>query len=364
MIYFVVPRDQEFGLWNYVERWGHGLIGLLSVVHYEDLPEWTSVPAGTYIFSALDQLSAGGTRMVSELVAQLRGSPSGGRVLNDPKRALLRFELLEELYHQGLNRHRAARATEDFGTLQFPVFLREEFRHSGSLSSLLRSRRELEGALGRAALKGYRLRELLVVEFCDTSDKDGVFRKYSAFGVGSEVIARGMALGHRWMLKQERSEFSEAMLLEERAYVLANPHEAQLRRIFAVAGIEYGRIDYAMKDGAVETWEINLNPTIGPGRDGRMTTPEEFMAIRQVAGSHFYLRFHAALQAMDVASTASIPVAYSEECRREALPMLRAHPALRKFGPLVRALSPIRPLLDGAVRLLSPWVIRAARRRR
>jgi len=33
-----------------------------------------------------------------------------------------------------------------------------------------------------------------------------------------------------------------------------------LRRIFDIAGIDYGRIDYSLRDGAVETWEINTNP--------------------------------------------------------------------------------------------------------
>ena len=29
-----------------------------------------------------------------------------------------------------------------------------------------------------------------------------------------------------------------------------------------MAGVEYGRIDYAMKDGAMQVWEINLNATL------------------------------------------------------------------------------------------------------
>ena len=38
---------------------------------------------------------------------------------------------------------------------------------------------------------------------------------------------------------------------------------AWLRRVFAVAGVDYGRVDYGVLDGVPQVWEINLNPTIG-----------------------------------------------------------------------------------------------------
>ena len=362
MIYFVVPRDQAFGMQNYLDRWARNLAGLLSVLYYEDLPGRTSVPAGTYVFASLDQLTSGGVRLVRELQAQLRACPAAGRVLNDPQTALLRFELLEKLYREGLNRHRAARASDDLETLRFPVFLREELRHTGSLSPLLHSSAELERALGRAVLKGHRLKDLLVVEFCETVDAEGCYRKYAAYGVGSEIVPRSLARGRGWMLKHEEVEFSEAMLLEEREYVLANPHEHELRRIFAVAGIDYGRIDYALKDGAVETWEINTNPTIGPGH--RAVVPEALIPVRQAAREQFIRRFDAAFAALDVATgPASIPVAYTAECRRRASPLVLPPPAEGALVPIFRALRPLRPWLERAVEFVSPWVSRAARRR-
>lgn len=360
MIHFVVPRDQEFCIQDYLGSWGRGLVGLVSVLHYEDLPGRTTVPAGAYVFLGLDQLTTGGTRLVSELQAQLRASPGAGPVLNDPRSTLLRFELLEELYRRGLNRHRAVRAAADIRGIRFPVFLREEFRHTGSLSPLLHSHAEVERALGRAVLQGHRLEELLLVEFCDTVDAHGLYRKYAAYVVGSEVIARGMARGRRWMLKADGVEFSEEMLLEERAYVLSNPYEHQLRRIFELAGAGFGRIDFAVKDGEVETWEINLNPTIGPGRHSVM--PESFAPLRQPIRDHFSRRFHAALEALNIAgSSEPLAVAYSAECRRGASPIVRPPPGEGALVRVARALHPIRPLLNGAARILSPLVARAAR---
>jgi hypothetical protein len=42
-----------------------------------------------------------------------------------------------------------------------------------------------------------------------------------------------------------------------------NPHEAWLRRVCELGGVEYGRVDYGMLDGRLQLWEINTNPTIG-----------------------------------------------------------------------------------------------------
>lgn len=360
MIYFVTPRDHEFGIGDYLVSWGRGLAAFVSVLHYEDLPERTTVPAGTYIFLGLDQLTPGGTGLVCELQDQLRTAPRPAPVLNDPRSILLRFELLFELHRQGLNRHRAIRAGADRGGLRFPVFLREESRHSGSLSPLLHSPAEVDKAMGRAVLKGYRLEELLLVEFCDTADAQGRYRKYTTYAVGSAIIPRGMGRGRDWMLKAEGVEFSEEMLLEERAYALSNPYEGQLRRIFELAGTGFGRIDFAVKDGMVETWEINLNPTIGPGRS--LVTPEWAVALRQPARDLFSRRFQAALEALDTSqSTEPLAVAYSAACRRGASPMVRPPPRDGWLVQLARAAHPLRPLFDQAARIAAPAVARLAR---
>ena len=364
MIYFLVPRSQDFGIQDYLKLYAPSLAARLEVLCYEDLPQRTSATSGTYIFSALDQLSAGGRRLTGELADQLEQPGAASRVINHPARTLLRLELLDALHREGLNRHRAVRARDDLTDLRFPVFLREEFQHSGTLSPLLGTRAELDRELGRAVLRGFRLRELLVVEFCETADADGRYSKYAAFVVGSEIIADGLVRGREWMLKAERNELSEAMLLEERRYVLENPHARKLGPIFDVAGVEYGRIDYAMREGRVETWEINLNPTIRRGRRPDFKRiPEALDRIKDVARQHFLGRFEAAVRGLDTGRPpVPLPLAYSAGCLEAAVPMIRTGGPSGWLVPVARVLRPIVPLLDRMARVFSPLVARAARR--
>jgi hypothetical protein len=78
---------------------------------------------------------------------------------------------------------------------------------------------------------------------------------------------------------------------EEFAYLEANPHERQLRAIFAAARIDYGRIDYGVENGAVRVWEINTNPMI--------TTPADAkIASRLRVQARFAPKFDRALKAL------------------------------------------------------------------
>jgi hypothetical protein len=100
-----------------------------------------------------------------------------------------------------------------------------------------------------------------VVEFCDTSDSSGIFRKYSAFRVGQHIIPGHLLFSRYWM--QKRPDLIDpSKVEEEHRYLRDNPHRAQLLRLFQVAGAEYGRIDYGISPSGIQTWEINTNPVI------------------------------------------------------------------------------------------------------
>jgi len=353
---------------DYLEGHAQDLLGRVAVVHYEDLPARRSLPAGTYIFSALDQLSPAGLGLMLELEQQLARAGGLARILNAPSRTLLRYALLAELRRAGWNRHGAARATGDLSGLRFPVFLREEHQHTGPISPLVHDGAGLRRELGRALLRGYSLEELLVVEFFDAAGPDAIYRRYPAFIIGSQIIPRGLSQGPNWMLKFEEAKFTEASLLEERAYVLGNPHEADLRKVFELAGrVEYGRVDYAVKDGRLEVWEINLNPTIVLARGAAAPNlPEALLPLREVATRHFHTRCRAAFVSLDEDSPrgGTFEIAYSAEALRRLGAMIRPRHRPARLGGVLRGLGSLRPLLDGAAGVVGSWLAGAARRMR
>lgn len=172
-----------------------------------------------------------------------------------------RYELLRTLYERGINQFDVYRTTEARWPKRYPVFLRFENDHGGARSPLLRTRAELDEALLTLEREHHQRDDILIVEFCDTADANGVYRKYGAFMVGGHVFPKNVQFSKHWVVKA--TDFAgEEMLDEERRYVETNPHAGSLKEIFALARIEYGRIDYGMLVDAIQVWEINTNPHI------------------------------------------------------------------------------------------------------
>jgi hypothetical protein len=364
MIHFVLPAANEWTAREYFSKWGRSVAGRFRVLRYEDLAAKTSFDRGTYLLTGFFPRRL--QPLMEELHRQL-SAVEGIRFVNHPTRTLRRFELLEELYRRGWNGFRAVRlATADVAALRYPIFLRSEEEHSGALSPLLRSPSEIDGALGKALWQGYRLDDLLAVEFCDTADAEGFYRKYSAYIVGDRILARAIERGRGWMLKHARAEFTEATILAEREFIVTNPHEAELRKIFEIAGTEFGRIDYGIQNGRIQTWEINLLPAIGRGQGERRhaVVPSELEPLRDVGKRHFYRGFAEAWEAVDLPSDRQPPVqvALSPALRAPG----RARP-VRRGGPLRalrQMLRPLKPLLEPFSRPVYPLITRLARRRR
>lgn len=344
-----MPRDHEFTLREHFLGRGRDVSGRCQIVHYENLPGRTQIESGTWVFVAVDQLRPGVRRMAEALERQLDGQP-GIRVLNRPSKALHRHELLATLHARGHNDFRPVSADGDLSVLRYPVFVRSARFHNGPLSPLLHSRREVDAHIGWALLRGYQLRDLLAIEFCDTSGDGGMFRKYSACIVGDRVVARSLQYGRNWIVKHMAGEFSRAMHLEARDYVVQNPHSAALAAVFKLAHVEYGRMDYGFSNGRLQVWEINLNPSIGRG--SRATGPgmPAFLdELRQEINGHFYREFRAAFEAIDHTEPAApVPIAL------ENAMMESARMAMGVSWPpaeaLWRRVGPLKPLL-------APWLV-------
>ncbi len=243
----------------YLESYGAPIRDMLTPVHYESLLEERDPIAATYCFADLELMSSDQLRRAANLRRRLLAR--GCRVVNDPERTLRRVDLNRALTHAGVNDFTVYREHEPLDGCRFPVFVRGEHDHEGRRSGLLDDPFDVHTATGKLRAEAPDRGDLLVVEFCDTADVDGVYRKYSAFKVGDAILARHLFFSRDWEVKQADLE-DEALLQEERDFVGTNPHEQQLRMIFELAGVDYGRIDYAFREGRIQVWEINTNPTI------------------------------------------------------------------------------------------------------
>jgi hypothetical protein len=362
VIHFLVTAAQEHSIRDYLSSRGTSLTRRIRILHYEDLPGHPRFERGTYVLSALEYLSRPMRALLTAIHGQLV-DVEGFRFLNHPARTLGRFELLRELERSGRNPFRAVRAGGDLTCLRYPVFLRAERSHDGAVSPLLGSIREVEAAIGRALIAGRRLDDLLVVEFCDTADDRGRYRKYGAFVIGDRIVSRRFDYGRAWMLKREASEFSAAMGLEELEYVRADPHADALREICELAAVGYGCVDYAVKDGRVVVWEINVAPRIGPGRgDVRVPKPPEYERIQARTREAFHPKLLAAFEALDVpAAGPAVEVDVDPALVRAARESANGLP--RGSGGLLRVFGPVRSLLEPLAAPVLPLLGRMARRR-
>lgn len=262
MITFWVERSGAFGPEEYLRGRGAPLADRIAVQPYQWDRAAIDVATGPQVFSGLDQLTGPELVGVTELRRQFAQLVPGIPLLNNPTRCLFRRDLLDTLADRGINRFRAYPADQAGRITRFPVFVRGDRDHGGSFTGLLHSQREVERALFALRLRGWRLSDLLIVEFCETVDGAGVYRKYSAFRVGNAIVPTHVMRGSHWVVKSEGSDRTRESFEEDLAFVEGNPHERWLREIFTLAGVDYGRMDYGVQGDVPQVWEINLNPTL------------------------------------------------------------------------------------------------------
>ncbi len=321
MITFWGHEPGLFGITNYLADRGAPIRNLFTIRSFGWSARSIEVDGGAHIFAALDRLTPAGRDAAGGIYDQLAVQLPTAPLLNDPRRVLLREALLTRLADHGINRFRVCRGDQPDAVANFPVFVRETSGHSGNLTELLDSPQALRRALRALRVRGRRPADLLIVEYCHTADSDGLFRKYAAFKVGPAIVPCHLLAGRRWMMKAESDTKSLQIAEEELAYLRANPHRDWLARVFALAGVDYGRIDYGVQAGVPQAWEINLDPTIGrqPGQPPRPVAPE-VAPIREQARLAFHSELRAAFRAL-------VPADQPRSLRIELDPALLAQAA-------------------------------------
>lgn len=245
---------------QYLASWGRPYRGLIQPITYSALLRSRRLCPGIYFFADIELLTSSERERAGEVRRELEERGEAFVAFNDPVRSLRRYDLLATLHAKGSNDFAVYRLGEDLRRVRYPVFLRLENDHSGHRSGLLAGPEDLASALASLP-SSETAEEWLVTEFCDTSDEQGVFRKYSAFMIDGRVIPRHVFFSHGW--SQKRADLLRSDLLGvEEEYVRTNPHEDAIREVFRLAGLDYGRIDYGLRDGRLQVWEINTNPMI------------------------------------------------------------------------------------------------------
>ncbi len=178
----------------------------------------------------------------------------------------MRYQLNRSLVERGLSEFDVYRLDEARSPKRYPVFLRSESDHHGSITPLLQTEADFRSAV---AERGHPRSDTLAVEFVDTRDSIGIFRKYAAFIAGDSVLPGHLYSSREWMVKIAKYDVPDYEA--EMEFLRTNPHREQLETIARISGIEWGRIDYGVRDGRVQV-EINTNPMIVSPTD--LSVPE------------------------------------------------------------------------------------------
>lgn len=361
MIYYLVTPKYGHTMHNYLAYWAPELRPRIQIMLYNDVLRARELPLGTYIFSDLERLLPVETEIATHVWEQLHAA--GARLLNHPTRTLRRYELLTMLHAKGRNHFRVARASDRNAELTFPVFLREEGEHSGSLTRLLNNRHELDEALVGAMFRSHRLKTMLVVEYCHTADERGIFRKYSSFMLGGRVVPCHVDCSRGWMVK-DTDIVDKAVMAEELSYLQTNPHREWLEETFRLAGVDYGRIDYGFMNGEPQVWEINTNPVV-------ILTPDHYSEIHMPVKRTFAAAIAPAFVAADsvAGSGRMVPITPDPELLRrfdDELRRYRRFKARRRFmhkAVRLRVVKELRKVIRPLISPVAPLLARISRSR-
>jgi hypothetical protein len=260
MLYYLTAARQAATMAFFLASWGKALHERVRVYAYEALASGVEFPIrdGVYVFAALDgglgsrQPVSAMREMAAGLHARLVQVVGAHKVLNHPLHSLGRYDLLKALHQRGINGFDAYRLGERPGPHRFPIYVRKEISSISEPPPLL-------GSGDYLGLKDDG--KSIAIEFCDTADAKGIYRKYGALVLGSEIVPRHLFFSRSWLVKGP--DLGGAPFLdEELAYLESGAHAAALREVCRIAGIGYGRIDYALLDGRPQIWEINHTPEL------------------------------------------------------------------------------------------------------
>lgn len=265
-IYYFSTAKHTYAFGIYASFYAKKPAEHLRMIPYVALQLVRAFEPGAFIFTDHDRLPEIYRQRLARLADRL--AERGCQILNHPLHVLQRFALLRALHEAGLNDFNVHWLTDWREVRRFPVFIRRESGHDAPVTGLLADEAELRTEAERLLMDENRPDDLMIVEFGNARGEDGRYRKYSAYRVGSTIYPQHCFSSDDWWIKFGGADLTPEEKQEHIAYLRDNPHREQLERVFAVAGIEYGRVDYCVVEGRVQAFEINTNPTVIQGAAG------------------------------------------------------------------------------------------------
>jgi hypothetical protein len=266
MIYIFTTEKHQYTITPFLTSWPNSASSHIQLVPYEHLYRIRSIQPGVFIFSDIDRLTPTLKSMAMLLHEQLKKHFGELSVINSPQKTLIRYDLLKLLWQNGINKYRVYSPREMETVQSYPVFLRFANDHGGPRSPLIYNPDDLYRHYRRNKLyqklhiKINYHNPLIAIEFCDTREADGIYRKYSSFRIGNRIIPGHVIFSADWIAKD--NPHRAALRDEEKEYLESNSFSDQMMQIFNLANIQYGRIDFGLKDGQIQVWEINTNPML------------------------------------------------------------------------------------------------------
>ncbi len=269
MIRYFSKDTQQYTMGVFLAEWAPGFASEVRVGAYDGSIFADEVFQGAkeevWIFSDLERLNTYQLNCLKIIAEQIESFNPDFLILNDPRYWKGRKLLLKELFQAGRNNFNVWDFFSNPNQFRFPVFIRYHNEHAGNLTALLENEDHFKKALIEVLIRGHDPEQLIVVEYEDMPTSEGYYKKYSSFCFYDRIVPAHIVYSENWVAKVGSPQ-TETQMEEVDDYLSNNPHEKELKEIFSLSGVSYGRIDYSIKDGRIQTWEINTNPQLMQAR--------------------------------------------------------------------------------------------------
>lgn len=258
MIIFIGNRRQRHNLYGMQQ---HPKKPKYKFKTYNWLFRTTKLPSATYIFTMVDRLDANERRLAGKIYRHINGAGLGFKALNDPAKALGRYRLLRQLHDQGINEFNAYLAIDHPKPSRFPVFIRQLSISLPPLSGLIKNQAELDQKIEELANRGEPLDDLVVIEYCSEPYMGEHFVKMSAYRIHDQYCSDLFIYSKGWYVKWDGPDIAPPNASElEWELLQNNTYVEEAKKVFELANVEYGRVDFSLVGGKPQFYEVNFNP--------------------------------------------------------------------------------------------------------